>query len=41
MEHLRPLEHELLPRAVRLAAEGRLRSDPANPRGVRVVEAAG
>ena len=41
MEHLRPLEHDLLPRAVRLVAEGRLRRDAAHPRLVRVVEAAG
>ena len=29
---LRPLEHELLPSAVRLIASGSLRSDPENPR---------
>jgi phosphoribosylglycinamide formyltransferase-1 len=29
---LRPLEHELLPRAVSLFARGALRSDPENPR---------
>ncbi len=29
---LRPLEHELLPRAVALFARGALRSDPENPR---------
>jgi len=29
---LRPLEHELLPRAVRLIARGAVRSDSANPR---------
>jgi phosphoribosylglycinamide formyltransferase-1 len=29
---LRPLEHALLPQAVRLFAQGRLRFDPANPR---------
>jgi phosphoribosylglycinamide formyltransferase-1 len=29
---LRPLEHELLPRAVRLIAEGALRPDPEEPR---------
>jgi phosphoribosylglycinamide formyltransferase-1 len=34
---LRPLEHQLLPRAVRLIASGALRSDPENPR--RTVEA--
>jgi phosphoribosylglycinamide formyltransferase-1 len=31
---LRPLEHELLPQAVRLFARGALRRDPANPRRV-------
>jgi phosphoribosylglycinamide formyltransferase-1 len=31
---LRPLEHALLPEAVRLAARGALRRDPANPRRV-------
>jgi phosphoribosylglycinamide formyltransferase-1 len=31
---LRPLEHRLLPAAVRLAAAGRLRRDPAHPRRV-------
>jgi phosphoribosylglycinamide formyltransferase-1 len=36
---LRPLEHHLLPRAVRLIASGALRSDPENPR--RTVEARG
>jgi phosphoribosylglycinamide formyltransferase-1 len=29
---LRPLEHELLPEAVRLVARGALRADPENPR---------
>jgi phosphoribosylglycinamide formyltransferase-1 len=29
---LRPLEHELLPEAVRLIARGALRADPENPR---------
>jgi phosphoribosylglycinamide formyltransferase-1 len=33
---LRPLEHSLLPEAVRLFAAGRLRRDPANPRRVLV-----
>jgi phosphoribosylglycinamide formyltransferase 1 len=33
---LRPLEHALLPDAVRLIAAGRLRRDPANPRRVLV-----
>jgi phosphoribosylglycinamide formyltransferase-1 len=31
---LRPLEHELLPEAVRLFARGALRFDPDNPRRV-------
>jgi phosphoribosylglycinamide formyltransferase 1 len=31
---LRPLEHELLPRAVRLIAAGTLRADPVNPRRI-------
>jgi phosphoribosylglycinamide formyltransferase 1 len=31
---LRPLEHELLPRAVRLFAAGALEPDPANPRRI-------
>jgi phosphoribosylglycinamide formyltransferase-1 len=31
---LRPLEHELLPRAVRLYAAGALRADPGNPRRI-------
>jgi phosphoribosylglycinamide formyltransferase-1 len=33
---LRPIEHALLPEAVRLFAAGRLRRDPANPRRVLV-----
>jgi phosphoribosylglycinamide formyltransferase-1 len=37
---LRPLEHRLLPEAVRLFAGGALRRDPANPRRV-LVSAAG
>jgi phosphoribosylglycinamide formyltransferase 1 len=32
LEALRPLEHELLPRAVRLIAHGALTADPENPR---------
>ena len=36
---LRPLEHDLLPRAVRALAAGRLRRDPANPRRVWLEEA--
>jgi len=35
---LRPLEHTLLPEAVRLAAAGRLERDPANPRRIRIRE---
>jgi phosphoribosylglycinamide formyltransferase-1 len=35
---LRPLEHALLPEAVRLIASGRLRRDPANPRRVLVAD---
>jgi phosphoribosylglycinamide formyltransferase 1 len=34
MERLRPIEHQLLPEAVRLIARGALRRDPANPRRV-------
>ena len=33
-DRLRPLEHELLPAAVRLFAQGRVSFDPANPRRV-------
>jgi phosphoribosylglycinamide formyltransferase-1 len=33
---LRPLEHELLPRAVRLFAAGELHLDPANPRRIAI-----
>lgn len=33
---LRPLEHELLPRAVRLFAQGALSLDPENPRRVAI-----
>ncbi|HEX8205134.1 MAG TPA: phosphoribosylglycinamide formyltransferase, partial [Solirubrobacteraceae bacterium] len=33
-DRLRPLEHELLPEAVRLIAAGRVTFDPANPRRV-------
>lgn len=40
-ESLRPIEHELLPRAVALMAAGRLRRDPAHPRRVVVEEEAG
>jgi phosphoribosylglycinamide formyltransferase 1 len=38
---LRPIEHDLLPRAVRLVAAGRLRRDPAHPRRVLVDEEPG
>ncbi|HEX6695653.1 MAG TPA: phosphoribosylglycinamide formyltransferase [Solirubrobacteraceae bacterium] len=38
---LRPIEHELLPRAVRLMAAGRLRRDPAHPRRVVLDEESG
>jgi phosphoribosylglycinamide formyltransferase 1 len=38
---LRPLEHELLPRAVRLFAAGALRPDPGNPRQIAVRESGG
>jgi phosphoribosylglycinamide formyltransferase 1 len=36
---LRPLEHELLPEAVRLVARGAVGRDPENPRRVVVAEA--
>ncbi|HVE68025.1 MAG TPA: phosphoribosylglycinamide formyltransferase [Solirubrobacteraceae bacterium] len=35
-ERLRPLEHELLPEAIRLIARGAVSLDPANPRRVRL-----
>jgi phosphoribosylglycinamide formyltransferase-1 len=38
---LQPIEHELLPRAVRLIAAGRLRRDPAHPRRLLVDEEPG
>jgi len=38
-EALRPLEHRLLPEAVRLFARGALRRDPANPRRILVAGA--
>ncbi len=34
MEHLRPIEHALLPEAVRLIARGAVSRDPANPRRI-------
>jgi phosphoribosylglycinamide formyltransferase-1 len=34
LERLRPIEHELLPAAIRLIARGVVRIDPANPRRV-------
>jgi phosphoribosylglycinamide formyltransferase-1 len=36
MEHLRPIEHALLPEAVRLLARGAVSRDPANPRRIVV-----
>jgi len=36
LERLRPIEHELLPQAVRLIARGAVKIDPANPRRVIV-----
>jgi phosphoribosylglycinamide formyltransferase-1 len=36
MRALQPLEHELLPEAVRLIAAGRVRFDEENPRRVVV-----
>jgi phosphoribosylglycinamide formyltransferase-1 len=36
MEHLRPIEHALLPEAVRLVARGAVSRDPANPRRIVV-----
>ena len=38
---LRPIEHELLPRAVALVAAGRLRRDPDHPRRVLVADEPG
>jgi phosphoribosylglycinamide formyltransferase-1 len=38
MAAIRPLEHALLPEAIRLAARGALTPDPDNPRRIRVVE---
>jgi folate-dependent phosphoribosylglycinamide formyltransferase PurN len=38
---LRPLEHELLPRAVRLFASGALTADPDNPRRIAIAHRAG
>lgn len=38
MERLRPIEHALLPEAVRLVARGAVSRDPANPRRVVVGE---
>ena len=35
-DRLRPLEHALLPEAVRLIARGAVRTDPANPRRVLI-----
>ena len=36
LERLHPIEHELLPEAVRLIARGAVRFDPANPRRVLI-----
>jgi phosphoribosylglycinamide formyltransferase-1 len=36
--HLQPIEHALLPEAVRLFARGAVRADPANPRRTVIVE---
>ena len=36
LELLRPLEHELLPKAVRLFAAGAVRVDPGNPRRILI-----
>jgi phosphoribosylglycinamide formyltransferase-1 len=38
LARLRPLEHELLPEAVRLVARGAVGRDPANPRRVVVAD---
>jgi phosphoribosylglycinamide formyltransferase-1 len=38
LDALRPLEHALLPDAVRLVAAGRLSRDPANPRRVVIAD---
>jgi phosphoribosylglycinamide formyltransferase-1 len=38
---LRPIEHELLPRAVSLIAAGRLRRDPGHPRRLLLAEGPG
>jgi len=35
-ERLQPIEHELLPRAVALMADGRVRRDPDHPRRVLI-----
>lgn len=41
LEALRTLEHELLPRAVRLFAAGALAPDPANPRRIAIGQSEG
>jgi phosphoribosylglycinamide formyltransferase 1 len=38
LELLRPIEHTLLPDAIRLIASGRLSRDPANPRRILIAE---
>jgi phosphoribosylglycinamide formyltransferase 1 len=40
-DRLRPIEHELLPRAVALVAAGRVRRDPEHPRRVVIAPASG
>jgi phosphoribosylglycinamide formyltransferase-1 len=40
-DRLRPIEHELLPRAVALVAAGRVRRDPEHPRRVVIAPARG
>jgi phosphoribosylglycinamide formyltransferase-1 len=41
LERLHPIEHELLPQAVRLIARGAVSRDPANPRRVVIASAPG
>jgi phosphoribosylglycinamide formyltransferase-1 len=38
LARLRPLEHTLLPEAVRLVARGAVSRDPANPRRIVVAQ---
>ena len=37
-EEIHAVEHELLPRAIELIADGAVRIDPENPRLVRIEE---